>query len=271
MRFNSLAGGILMLAAFSGMAAAAPVTTILDTTDDIAFQGSSPTGWFGGSDQGDVIGDNFDTSQIVVTETSLAHGGIGLDFKLYTQFSGTDCFGSTCAYNADLFLRTPSAGYSATPFNYAVTLGGQGSNGGLTQTGLYQVGTYATSQDIWAGRSGFIYGGEYVPDDNSAPAEQVPTVLTSGTFVTGATVSQSSVAGGYIDDISLDLTAAEAVPFLNGFDVLWGTGDCANDTVFGTVPEPAALAVFVIGLMGLGMIRRRDARPHPIEIADGGA
>ena len=42
---------------------------------------------------------------------------------------------------------------------------------------------------------------EDVPDErHSAPAEQVPTVLTSGTFVTGATVSQSSVAGGDIDE-----------------------------------------------------------------------
>lgn len=249
------------------MAAAAPVTTIVDTTDDIAFQGSSPTGWFGGSDKGDVIGTNFDTSQIVVTESGLAHGGLNLDIKLYTQFSGTDCFGNTCAYNADLFLRTPAAGYSATPFNYAITLGGQASNGGYATTALYQTGTYLTSQDIWASRSGFIYGGEYIPADGSTPTGAVPTVLASGTLVTDATLTQTAVAGGYIDDISLDLTAAQALPFLNGFDVLWGTGDCANDTVFGTVPEPASLAVFVMGLMGLGMIRRRDARPHPIESA----
>jgi len=119
-------------------------------------------------------------------------------------------------------------------------------------------------------RSGFIYGGEYVPDEPAPPA-QAPTVLTSATLVTGAAVSQSPVVGGYIEDVSLDLTATDALPFLDAFDVLWGTGDCANDTVFGNVanvPEPAALVVFVIGLMGLGMIRGCDARPFAVESTD---
>ena len=269
MRFGLVAGGLLILAAFSGVATAAPVTTtIVDTTADIAFHGSSPTGWFGGSDQGDVIGTGFDTSKIVVTEKLKANGGLKLDFKLHTQFSGTDCFGSTCAYYGDLFLRTPATGYSATPFDYAITLGDQGPNGGLSTTALYKVGSYATSQDIWSGRTGFIYGGEYIPDDDSAAAELAPTVLLSGSHIANATVSQTEVAHGYIEDVSLDLTAAEAAPFLGGFDLFWGTGDCANDSVFGSVtpvPEPAALAIFVMGLMGLGMIPRRDVRNPEIE------
>lgn len=260
---------VAVMAAWCGSALAGPqVTTIHDTTADIAFHGSSSTGWFGGSDQGDMIGSGFDTSKIVVSEKLKANGGLKLDFKLHTQFSGTDCFGSTCAYYADLFLRTPATGYSAAPFEYAITLGDQGANGGFSTTGLYTVGSAATSQDIWSGRTGFIYGGAYIPDDDSAAAELAPTVLLSGTHVANATVSQTAVAGGYVENVSLDLTAAEAAPFLGGFDLFWGTGDCANDSVFGTVasvPEPAALAVFVMGLMGLGMIPRRDVRDAEIE------
>ncbi len=83
-----------------------------------------------------------------------------------------------------------------------------------------------------------------------------------------AAVSQTEVTGGYVEDISLELTAAQAVPFLDGFDLLWGTGDCANDTVFGSVPAECrsrrALAVFVMGLVGIGMIRRRDVRHPPL-------
>src|SRR5579875_511675 len=164
-----------IMAAWCSAAIAGPqVTTIQDTTADIAFHGSSPSAWFSGSDQGDVIGAGFDTSRIVVTETNLTHGGLGLDIQLVTQFSGRDCFGSTCAYYADLFLRTPSAGYSAAPFGYAIALGDQAPNGGVDQAGLYQVRSAATSQAIWSGRTSFIYGGEYLPDDHSAPAAPVP-------------------------------------------------------------------------------------------------
>lgn len=232
------------------------VTTIQDTIYDIAYYGSSQYPYFGGSDQGDVIGTGFDTSKIVVTESNAANGALQLSFQIYTQFNGKDCFGSTCAYNADLFLRTPSTGYSAASFNYAIALGAQAPNGGIATPGLYTVSRALTSQDIWSSRGGFIYGGEYVSHDNSAGPEAAPTVLSAGQFLDGATVVQSQMNGDYIDKILLTLTGAEEVALRNGFDVFWGTGDCGNDAIFGSVPanpvpEPAAPTVFAAGLAGL--------------------
>ena len=265
MQFRYFLAGAAMAAALAGPARAG-VTIITDTTDDIAYYGSSPTGWFGGSAQGDVIGDGFDTSQIVVTETNAGHGALTVDFQLYTQFSGTDCFGATCAYYGDLFLRTPSRGYSSAPFNYAVTLGSQEPNGGFATTGLYTVSSYYTSQDVWSSRGGFIYGGEYVPDDDSASPELAPTVLTGGNLQAGADVTQSlNGSDGYIENVSFTVTGADAIALGNGFDLLWGTGDCANDTVFGSVPaarvpEPRSLTLLAAGLLGLVVTRRGVAR-----------
>lgn len=203
-------------------------TTIQNTTDKIAYNGSSTYGFFGGSDRGGVIddpSDPFDTKQIVVTETNTSDG-LNLKFDIYTQFSGTDLG----AYYADLFLRAPSTGYSTTPFNYAITLGDQSPNGGIGTPGLYTDPTYKTSQDIWSARTNYIYGGEYVPQNVSiADPQPVPTVVTGGTLLpetVTVTRSPTTDADGYcIETVSLTLTGLEETGLHNGFDVLWGTGD----------------------------------------------
>lgn len=44
-----------------------------------------------------------------------------------------------------------------------------------------------------------------------------------------------------------------------GFDIFWGTGQCGNDAIWGSVPasEPGSLALFGLGLLGLGWQRHR--------------
>lgn len=248
---------------FAPPAGHATTVTINDTVLDVAYQGAAPTGWFGGSSLGDVIGDGFDTRQIAVDRHGSA-GGLVVDFRFYTGFSGVDRFGDTCARYADLFLRSPGSGFGPGAFNYALVLGYQQANGGLTQAGLYRVSAFATSQDIWSPRTGFIYGGAYLPQGSGASPQLAPTVLTTGLKLADAVVTQTPLTDGYLLDARLTLTGLAANALGGQFDLLWGTGDCANDTVFGTpnaVPEPGTLALFVGFLGVLTFLGRRRRRP----------
>ncbi|TAL03138.1 MAG: hypothetical protein EPO08_04965 [Rhodospirillaceae bacterium] len=133
-----------------------------------------------------------------------------------------------------------------------------------------------------------------LPTDPTAPTvvaapaplpEIIPPVrLTSGTMLTDFTVTETStVVGGVytsgqykgqcivkdIDgnctyDVKVTVTAASAADLnlFNSFDVFWGTADCSNDAIWGTVAtravEPGTLFILGCGLLGLlGLSRRR--------------
>ena len=266
---NLLIATLAVLAA--APAVAAPVT-IADTTDDIAYSTTTgaPTGYFGGSSRGDSIGSGFDTSSITVGYAPAGTGSVAVDLKLNTQFNGDEQLGYETRY-ADLFLRTPATGTPAGAFNYALVLGDQTGNGGLAAAGLYADPTYKTSQQVWNGRSGYIFGGEFVQSGaDIATAAPIPTVVTGGNLLQNATVTRSGGPGAYAVDVTFALTDSAAAAFANGFDLLWGTGDCGNDAVFGTVgtapmsdvPEPGTLALVGTGALGLLMMRRRYANPQ---------
>ena len=259
---------ILSLAALTATPAFAAPVTIADATDDIAYSSDSgqPTGYFGSSSRGDYIGADFNTNSITVNRTAVT-GGTLFDFQLSTQFDGHETIGAYTVNYADLFLRTPSTGTPAGTFNYAVVLGDQTSNGGLATAGLYATPTYETSSQIWNGRSGYTYGGEFVQSGASAgTAAPIATVATGGSWLSDAAVTRSgNAASGYIEDVSFVLSPGQAAAFANGFDVLWGTGDCGNDAVFGTVgpaavPEPGTLALVASGAVGMVALRRARTR-----------
>ncbi len=261
---------IATLAVLAGAPAIAAPITITDTTDDIAYSTSSgaPTGYFGGSSRGDSIGSGFNTSSISLSYAPASAGSVAVDLKLNTQFSGYEQLGYTTRY-ADLFLRTPSTGIPAGAFNYAVVLGDQAANGGLATAGLYADPTYKTSLQVWNGRSGYVIGGAFVPSGaNASTAAPIPTVVTGGQLLQAATVTQSGGPGAYEVDVTLTLTDSAAAAFAGGFDLLWGTGDCGNDAVFGTVstlptsdvPEPGTLALVGAGALGLLTLRRRCSK-----------
>ncbi len=95
----------------------------------------------------------------------------------------------------------------------------------------------------------------------------VPTRIVGGDKLGDWTVvvDKDHVSGNNYE-LTITLTADDANTFaeLGGeqyLDLLWGTGDCANDTIYAQyqkpsvpTPEPASIALFAGGLLAL---RRR--------------
>lgn len=237
------------------------------------FQGRSDNGrkW------GDSIGNGFDTETITL-DRDLANSTLSITFR--TDFDGT----KSGADYADIFIdtNTPEAPDS---FNYAISLGDQMSGGGIgnpasggnnggVAAGVYEVGTYKTANDVW-GNSGSIYGGYLQFNDQADGFDpnfelEGATVLTSGNLLGGMLVSitQTAVSGGGFDlHVMIDGSANSALfnTIFDNFDILWGTGDCSNDAIWGMVnfqtndvPAPGALALLGLGMLGL-VLRRRVA------------
>ncbi len=260
-KMKYLAGALASACVFAMASAASADTIINDTTNVVSYHGSSSTNYFpGNKSTGDVIGTGFDTSKVVVSET-----GNSITFKLYTQFDGDEL----TAHYADLFISPNNSSGAPASWGFGVSLGYQQAYGGKA-AGLYDLGgagDYQTSKDIWMGKSQYTYGGKYVtPIDTK---ELVPTRVTGGLLESDWTVavSNTNVGGSYPHELTITLTAANSSAFslLNGtnLDLLWGTGDCGNDTIFGeytrppvTTPEPTSIALLAGGLLALRRKRK---------------
>jgi hypothetical protein len=253
-----LIGALAPACLFATMVAANADTIVYDTTDVISYHGNSPTNYFSGNNRGDVIGSGFDTKSVSISES-----GNSITITFHTQFDGDDL----TAHYADLFMTPNNADGSPSSWGFGVSLGFQQPYGGEA-AGLYALSSaadYMTSQEIWSPKTQYTYGGRYV-----APGEitknLIPTRITGGLFESDWTVAvnKTTVGGEYPYELSITLTAANSSAFslLDGtnLDVLWGTGDCGNDTIFAQytrpvkTPEPGSIALLAGGLL---VLRRR--------------
>src|SRR6185312_9648879 len=148
-----LLGAAMASACLLAMVSAASADTIInDTTKVVSYHGSSSTNYFPGNQStGDVIGTGFNTDHVAISES-----GNSITFKLYTQFDGDEL----TAHYADLFIAPNNADGAPSSWGFAVALGAQQKTAGLYA--LSSAADYQTSYDIWKGKSGYIYGGEYL-------------------------------------------------------------------------------------------------------------
>ncbi len=185
------------------------------------------------------VGTNYQT-----TGVDMSTSGSSTTLSFATLFSGSDVVGGYSIHYADIFLNN----------GLAISLGDQTSNGGLTQAGLYQTGSYLTSQQVWGGRSGVTYGQGYLM---GGAVDASPTVLTGGHLIEGVSVTDTAVNGGY--DLAIIMANLPALSSVTG--LFWGTGDCGNGGVYAgaatPVPEPSTVALLALGLTGLGVLRCR--------------
>ena len=289
---NLLRLGLLGAASLATMAAAgaASATEILDGVLTRAYYGDHASSSSGNNYYQDTIGSSstWDTKAIVVERN-----GANFDFKIFTNKSSNSEGG--IAY-ADFFIDLSPQNSITGPF--------AGWDLGLDfQTGkLYSLdGSYdwATSQDIFED-SGSIYGGLFRSAEcgTSNSGSEGPAACDSIPVGPGGQVSGPDVRGfeavtkiddpepdDYLSTIAIEIDQAIGDPYnassvisfsiaasiLNqgGFDVVWGTAECANDSIWGHVPktntppggvpEPFALSLFGLGLAGayLGARRRR--------------
>jgi len=186
-----------------------------------------------------------------------AYSYIGTPFQTtgasFAIANGIDTLTFTTAFNGEDSVNGYEIGYASVFVgNMAISLGGEGMNGGVG-AGLYQTGSYLTSQNIWSQRSGIKYGLGYNLNGHTYAA---PTVLTGGNFVEGISVVSNPLTNGFyamsisfLDNAAFDKQLAD-----NG--LFWGTGDCANGAVVATIPEPSAILLFLASLSILGLITK---------------
>jgi hypothetical protein len=235
---------LALSAAFALPALAGPETFY--TTNNTTVDGSDGSVW---AAPNNYIGNPYQTTGMSVTQT-----GSSATLNYYTAFSGTD---SVNGYNigyADIFFGSTAGS------GYAISLGDETMNGGVATAGVYQIGSgnSLTSQQVWGGRSGIVFGSGY----NGGFAAN--TVVTGGNFLEGVTITDTLMANGLYDlAITIDNLPFDVVQdFENGtLTAYWGTGDC-NNGGFAAIPEPVSFWLMIFGVSMVAFVSWRKGAPN---------
>jgi len=283
---TGLASAVAAVALLASAAASAEVITIGDNLLVRGWTGSNggaASGSWGWVDSVTGTPDDWNTTRIEV-ERGTGNGLV--TFRLFTN-KNDDADGGVPF--GDFFIDLDPDHAIAGPFdNWDIAVDFQ--HGGLSggrygQGGLYLLDGSVTDGDadwFWSTQLGIggTYGGRIRNTacgtaDTPSAALQALGCQTLANAALGATRVNTAVADfqgalalNYLDigtgdgrTTVISFSIAEAILGAD-FDIYWGTGECANDSIWGPVaatPEPAAIAMFGIGLLGAyaGLRRRR--------------
>jgi hypothetical protein len=207
----------------------------------------------------DVIGDPgvFETYGAVLSGSQLTIHTNWPGQNFYDHFNGY----SRDAVTADLFIRAGTG----SSWTYAIALGNLNplnSADNLGRMGTVYVNPDYNTSTYYFGTSGLIYGGLYNTGTIANPTGAVvPVFATSGT----SSYQNANLVSWTSGDPVIDLSLLTGFNINGGWNFLWATGTCANDTALGSVesrgappvPLPGAMVLLGAGLVRLGAYGRK--------------
>jgi hypothetical protein len=200
--------------------------------------------------------------------TYLTPGYGGQAYDAEAMYTFTDHSNLYIALVTGLSPNTPNSGNSYGPGDFAIDFG---------RDGTFEFGIQTTGPDVGKVYRNVIWdyglwdknGGE-VKKTHLAPDPLHPTSIRSGVEVGIAELIYTDTAfsgmGQYINDYHYVIEAAIPLAVFTGFsglfDIHW-TMNCANDSIsvdpeLARVPEPATLALLILGLTGMAFSKRRN-------------
>ncbi len=228
----------------------------------------------------------------VDVSSSSSDGGT-LNLSIYTNY-GLNPAGAYQTRTADIAFKLDGA----TNFNFGLILvdhdtdasAARRDNNGL-EAGFYAVNSWMTSEDIFGDLGSVAYGGRAaICTDNASCNLQTPqvvyTYINSGTLIAvddgqehngfTLTIASSDPRNDILDltphsDIAMrriDITMTGVGELFGpAWEMMFGNATCGNDTIFVSgvgippeLPEPAAMGLMLLGLVGLGAVRRATAK-----------